>query len=144
MESELDFSSLIHNILFCPRSAELFSYDSTLLVGNTQEKADTKIILHAVNLAGRGAKTLHIFSPDTDVMVLAIRRFPLLPSDSGLFLGLSRHYLSLKQIYEALGPLKASALRGLHFLSGVDVTGLSGNGKITWWKAFDSTSKDVL
>ena len=49
-------------------------------LANTQEEADTKKKLHAVHLAARGAKTLHIYSPDTDVMVLAIR-FPLLPSD---------------------------------------------------------------
>ena len=116
-------------------------------LANTQEEADTKIILHAVHLAGRGIKTLHIFSPDTDVMVLAIRRFPLLPSDSGTFLGLglNRRYVGLKPIFEALGPLKASALPGLHSRSGADVTGaFLGKGKLTWWKAFDTTSKDVL
>lgn len=116
-------------------------------LANTQEEADTKIILHAVHLAERGAKTLHIFSPDTDVMVLAIRRFPLLPSDSGLFLGLglNRHYVSLQPIYEALGPLKAAALPGLHALSGADITGaFLGKGKLTWWKAFNSASQDVL
>jgi hypothetical protein len=103
-------------------------------LANTQEEADTKIILHAVHLAGRGVKTLHVFSPDTDVMVLAIRRYPLLPSDSGIFLGLglSRHYVSLKPIYEALGPLKASLLPGLHAMSGADVTGaFAGKGKLT-------------
>lgn len=116
-------------------------------LANTQEEADTKKNLHAVHLAARGAKTLHIYSPDTDVMVLAIRRFPLLTSDSGLFLGLglSRHFVGLRPIYQALGPLKASALPGLHSLSGTDVTGaFAGKGKLTWWKTFNSASHDVL
>jgi len=78
---------------------------------------------------------------------MLLRRFPLLPSNSGLFigLGLSRHYVSLEPIYKILGPLKASALPGLHSLSGADVTGsFSGKGKLTWWKAFNSTSNNVF
>ena len=41
-------------------------------LANTQKEADMKIILHAVHIAAFGATTVHIFSPDTDVLILAI------------------------------------------------------------------------
>ena len=43
-------------------------------LSSTQEEADTKIILHAVNAKERGAGTLFIAAQDTDVLVLAVRR----------------------------------------------------------------------
>ena len=49
-------------------------------LSSCQEEADTKIILHAVDLAKRGLERIHISSPDTDVFVLAIRRCPMLPA----------------------------------------------------------------
>ena len=53
--------------------------------------------------------------------------------------------LVLNQLFEGLGLLKASALPGLHSLSGADVTeAFLGKGKLTRWKAFDTTSRDVL
>ena len=41
----------------------------------SQEEADTKLILHAYYAAKRGASKIDIFSPDTDVFVLAIHHF---------------------------------------------------------------------
>ena len=38
------------------------------------EEADTTIILHALDATADGATDLTIHSPDTDVLVLAIRR----------------------------------------------------------------------
>ena len=97
-------------------------------------------------VAQKGCKTLHIYSTDSDVMILALRRQPLLPPDTGFFLGHGmKRFVSLKAIYDALGPLKASALPGLHALSGCDTTGSFANkGKKTWWRAFDSTTDNVL
>ena len=40
------------------------------------EEADTKIILHALDITADGATELSIYSSDTDVVVLAIRRYP--------------------------------------------------------------------
>ena len=45
---------------------------------SSQEEADTKIILHAVDAASLGATEITIHSPDTDVLVLALRRYPQL------------------------------------------------------------------
>ncbi|CAH3136345.1 unnamed protein product, partial [Porites lobata] len=49
---------------------------------STQEEADTKIILHALDASAQGATQLSIYSPDTDVLVLALRRYPDLCSNS--------------------------------------------------------------
>ena len=43
-------------------------------LSSTHEEADTKLILHAVNASRRGANSIRIFSSDTDVLVLAVRR----------------------------------------------------------------------
>ena len=43
---------------------------------SNQEEADTKMILHALDATANGASQLQIHSPDTDVFVLALRRYP--------------------------------------------------------------------
>ena len=55
-------------------------FDDTHLK-SSQEEADTKIILYAVDAASRGATEITIHSTDTDVFVLPIRRYPQLCSD---------------------------------------------------------------
>ena len=52
-----------------------------------QEEADTKILLHAVDATASGAKSIKIFSPDTDVFVLALRRYPELCADTSFVTG---------------------------------------------------------
>ena len=83
---------------------------------STQEEADTKIILHAINAAEIGATRLLIFAQDTDVLVLAVRHYLKLPQESFFVPGPKEH-ISLKQIFHSLGPQKASALPGFHALS---------------------------
>ena len=41
-----------------------------------QEEADTKIVLHALDATANGATEIRIHSPDTDVFILALRRYP--------------------------------------------------------------------
>ena len=54
----------------CKGTEEDFSH-----LQSNQEEADTKIILHAVDATARGATELRIHSPDTDVFILALRRY---------------------------------------------------------------------
>ena len=42
---------------------------------DVSEEADTKIILHALDATTDGATELSIYSPDNDVLVLAIRPY---------------------------------------------------------------------
>ena len=114
---------------------------------STQEEADTKIILHALDASAQGATQLSIYSPDTDVLVLALRRYPDLCSNSCFVTGTgsSRRVINLKSIADALGPTKTAALPAFHALTGADVTGsFSGKGKATCWDEFDNTSTPIL
>ena len=111
---------------------------------SNQEEAETKILLHAVVATSRGASGISIHSPDTDVLVLAVRWYPLLcPSTTFVTgTGQKRRSMPLKPIYDALGPMKAAVLPEFHPISGCDNTGsFSGKGKVTlesfkacfWW-----------
>lgn len=111
---------------------------------STQEEADTKIILHAINAKVRGADTLLVFANDTDILVLLVRRYARLPENT-FFVPSSGEAISVKNIYISLGPLKSSALPGFHAISGCDTTGsLFGKGKLSYWKAFVSASEEEL
>ena len=41
-----------------------------------QEEADTKTVLHALDATANGATKTRIHSSDTDVFILALRRYP--------------------------------------------------------------------
>lgn len=86
-----------------------------------------------------------IHSPDTDVLVLAIRRYPNLCKDTCLVTGVKekRRVIPLAPIYNTLGEKKAACLPGFHALSGADVTGrFAGKGKRTFWKILKELDSD--
>lgn len=116
-------------------------------LASSHEEADTKLLLHAVEVTHKGASKINIHSPDTDVFVLALRRYPELCADTNFVTGKGELYrtVPLLPIYEALGPIKASALPGLHAISGADNTGsFAGKGKISFWKAFKNGNNRVI
>ena len=59
----------------------LSSKPNTVSIPSIQEEADTLLILCAVAVSRQG-NTAHIYSCDTDVLVLALRRFSDLKPDS--------------------------------------------------------------
>ena len=87
---------------------------------SNQEEADTKIILHALDATTNGASEIKIHSPDTDVFILALRRFPRLCQNTVFVTGKgkNRREIQLKPIVDALGPIKTTALPAFHALSG--------------------------
>ncbi|CAH0381471.1 unnamed protein product [Bemisia tabaci] len=70
----------------------------------------------------------------------------LLTPSVGMFLGQGmKKCIDLVPLYEVPGPLKASALPGLHALSGADITGsFAHKGKVTWWKIFKTADRKFL
>ena len=42
---------------------------------SSQEEADTKMLLHALDVTADGPSEIQIHSPDTDVFVLSLRRY---------------------------------------------------------------------
>ena len=111
---------------------------------SNQEEADTKIILHAVDATTNRATEIKIHSPDTDVLILALRQFPRLCQNTVFVTGKGDDHreIQLKPIVDVLGPIKTVALPVFHGLSGADNTGsFSGKGKATCWKAINEASK---
>ena len=115
-------------------------------LNSEQEEADTKILLHAVDSTTSGATCIHIHSLDTDVLVLALRRYPNLCKDTSFVTGTGKKHrvIPLLPIVEALGPCKLAALPAFHALSGADNTGsFAGKGKVTYWRVFQEASEEV-
>ena len=91
-------------------------------LSSDQEEADTKLILHALDATNAGATNLQIHSPDTDVLVRALRRYPQLCENTVFVTGAAqrRRMIPLKLIYDALGEERAAALPGFYAMSGAD------------------------
>lgn len=114
---------------------------------SNQEEADTKLLLHAVDATISGATSIEIFSPDTDVFVLSIRRFPELCENTSFVTGRGHRNrkILLSPIVRALGPARTAALPAFHAWSGADITGsFAGKGKLACWKAFLEADKDSV
>ncbi len=99
----------------------------------SHEEADTRLILHALYAKTKGATEISIRSPDTDVLVLNIRRYPELTEKTSVILGsckLRQTVKIRKPINYALGTEKAEALPGFHTSTRADQTGkIAGKGK---------------
>jgi len=79
---------------------------------SSQEEADTRIILHSLDVSRRGAAELYIQSPDTDVFVLAIHRYHELCRNTYFLTGVGnlKRVVPLGPIVNALGAAKTEAL----------------------------------
>ena len=65
------------------------NYECETMPGvSTHEEADTLMIHHAVEVASN-VMNVHIYSQDTDVLLLALRRTPLLGDCSAVIMGIS-------------------------------------------------------
>lgn len=117
------------------------------LLSSTHEEADAKIILHAIEAKKAGVIELDIFSPDTDVLVLALSKYTSLPQNTKFITGSGerKRTIPLQRIHIELGNLKAEALVGLHSISGADITGsFHKKGKLSFWKPFMTADNNVL
>ena len=120
--------------------------DMSYLESN-QEEADTKILLHAIDATANGATELRIHSPDIDVFVLSVRRYPHLCKNTSFVTGTGHNHreIKLEKIFHALGPAKAAALPAFHALSGADNTGcFSGKEKASCWKTFIEADEEII
>jgi len=116
-------------------------------LNSTQEEADTRMLLHALDASQRGATSICIQSPDTDVLVLALWCYKDLCPATSMLVGTGglRRTIDLGPIYDALGSQKASALPGFHVLSGCDQTGtFCGKSKISCWNTLQKADGDIV
>ena len=101
-----------------------------------QEEADTRMLLHALDATQRGATSITIHSPDTDVLVLTLWVYKRLCPDTTVIVGTGgkRRSIPLGPLYEAVGEELVKALPGFHAFSGCDQTGtISGKSKVSCW-----------
>ena len=114
---------------------------------SSQEEADTKLLLHAIDATTSGATSIDIISPDTDVFVLALRRFPELCQNTSFVTGRGQRHrkILLRPIVQALRPARTAALPGFHAWNGADITGsFAFKGKLGCWKAFLEADEDSV
>lgn len=107
----------------------------------------SQLLLHAVDATISGATSIEIFSPDTDVFVLSIRRFPELCENTSFVTGRGHHNrkILLSPIGCAPGPARTAALPAFHAWSGADISGsFAGKGKLACWKVFLEADKDSV
>ena len=122
------------------------SFFDKAYMSSEQEEADTNLLLHAKDAVDCDATNIHIFSPDTDVLILAIRRYPELCLDTNFVTRVGEHRRTIKvgDIYSALGPSIAAALPGLHSLSGCDNTEcFAGKAKVSFWNIFCQANNSI-
>ena len=123
------------------------SHRNVAHLDSDQEEADTKLILHAADATAQGATEINVFSPDTDVFILLLRRYPELCRDVNFITGTGQRHrvIKLQPIAEGLGRRKIGALPALHAISGCDVTGSFANkAKPTWWKIFKEADENTI
>ena len=113
----------------------------------TQEEADTQMLLHAIDAAERGAASLCIQSPDTDVLILALWKYTSLCKETSVVAGTGakRRSIPLGPLYNAVGGRVVAALPGFHTFSGCDQTGtICGKSKVSCWNALKKADEKVL
>ena len=116
-------------------------------LASTQEEADTRMFLHAIDATKRGATSLSIHSPDTDVLVLALWNFASLCDETSVVVGTGdkRRSIPLRPLYDSLGDHLVAALPGFHAFTGCDQTGtICGKSKVSCWNTLKKADKQVL
>ena len=93
------------------------------LVTHSQEEADTLMLLHALSI-DKHAEVVFA-SPDTDVFLMMIQMYPSLPCDISFLTGKGnlKRSIPVQPVYNKLGHKRASAILGVHALTGSDMSG---------------------
>ena len=113
---------------------------------STQEEADTRVLLHAIDVTETGATSLSIQNPDTDVLVLALWKFTSLCDQTSVVVGTGakRRSILLLPLYKTLGDLLVAALPGFHAFTGCDQTStIYGKSKVACWNALMKEDEQV-
>ena len=83
------------------------------------------------------------FSPDTDVLVLALAHYEKLCKNTAICMVSGT--LEIEPIWNALGRDKAAALAVFHAFTGADTVGrFSGIGKTKWFQQYMKSDRDII
>lgn len=93
-----------------------------------QVEADTRMFLHAAHIDKADCSKIVLYSPDTDVEVLATYFQPQLKAR--LFISRKQVFVDISKVMNNLGVETCKALPGYHALTGCDTTSaFAGRGK---------------
>ena len=112
---------------------------------DNHNEADTLLIHHAVLASRRNPSDAQVsfFSPDTDVLVLAIANYENLPKNTSVSMMFG--IVEVNSIWTALGADRAKALPSFHAFTGADNTGrFAGIGKATWLNMYLKADDHVI
>ena len=141
----ISYSEHLSKLIIVSAGGQTRSNGHIIFDENNHDEADTLMINQALLVAQRSPPDcqLTVFSPDTDVLVLLIANYNLLPSNTSI--SMLSAIIEIKPLWVQLGEDKAKALPALHAFSGCDNTGrFSGLGKIKWFKLFLSSDTDTI
>ena len=111
---------------------------------NNHEEANTLMICLAAAESQRchGAWMV-FFTPDTDVLVLAIAHYDKLCKNKAI--SIVSGVVEIGPIWGALGEEKAAALHVFHAFTGADTVGrFSGLGKTKWFQQYMKADSEVV
>ena len=148
LSNQMATAGLIDQALICAFNDTCFSnnpdIDLTSMVPCNLEEADTRVFLHATNMAENGHQRVVIRTVDTDVLVITISTFDKLESFvEELWLDFRAEkngkFYPVHDIYEELRKSKAMGLPFFHAFTGCDqVSFLSHVIKSSAWKVWKS------
>ena len=129
------------------RQEVMTNYERETMTGvSTQEEEDTVMNYHAVKVT-RNGMNVHKYSQDTDVLLQAVRRTPLLGSHAALIMGTGerRRKVFQQSIYDKLGPEKSAAFINWNAFTCCDTTGhIHGKGKNGCFATFLKASPNIF
>ena len=136
-EKTLEYNKDSSKVIIVSAAGRTLSNSNLHFDDNNHEEADTLMICLAVNASQRSPSSaaITIFSPDTDVLVLAIPNYHLMANNTSV--SMVSGVVPIRPMWVALGEERAKALSAFHAFTGADNIGrFSGIGKKTWFKAF--------
>ena len=107
---------------------------------STQEKADTRMVLHSLDASQSGYQQIIVQNRDTHVLVLLIYFMsPISSSQIWMNSGTAKkpRFIPVHKVHASLPQQVVLALPAFHCITGCDTTNqFSGHGKKSGWKVF--------
>ncbi len=144
-EKTLEYNRDSTKVVVVSASGRTSSNRSLQFEADNHEEADTLMIKQAIAASQqhKGDVELTIFSPDTDVLVLAIANYHLLPRHTSISMASS--VIQIEPIWKALGEERAQALPAFHAFTGADNTGRFARlGKAKWFQCYLKADDDIV
>ena len=132
---------------FCIEQGELLKREQPETF-STHEEADSRILFHVSSL--QPSTNVVMRTVDTDVLVIALGSFSFLPEELniwmefGIYSKNTLRYISVNQIYKALGKNLCMALPAYHAFTGCDHTAsFSRKGKVRPLRLLEKTESAI-